>query len=431
MKETIKMNRFSLACIPLFLLMLSSCLSANDTLSLSTGTLIKYSIYEGYPINYAQSIMEDSKGNIWIATVDGVFKYSSGSIIHYTLEEGLGGLDCTSVFEDGEGTIWVGHHNFDGMSCYKDGAWLNIVSGDETPRIVYAFNEGIDGNLYISGRDKDFNPHIFIYDGISFEKLWLPWEGYDEITLGQDGKLYVSSYSNLLVYDYDSWESYYSSFHSLYNKIQDASGFFWITSAGAGLKKFKDGVFEATFTYLNTQGGLLSDECFDVELQSSDSKRKVDELWVVTRSGVCTYDGQSWDKQSELNDAFVELSDLDWISAKWVYDIMFDSRGNMWFATRDGFYEYKPTFTVSSEDLEAEHSIEIYPNPVNDILNIEMDGVPQAKALIVNVQGETVYSNMSLYEGSQQFDLGALTSGMYILLIEIADKTYSYILNKL
>ena len=228
------------------------------------------------------------------------------------------------------------------------------------------------------------------------------------------------------MYDYDSWSNYYSSFHTLNNKIEDASGYLWITSSGAGLKKFKDGVFVETFTYLDTQGGLLSDECFDVELQSSDSKRTVDELWVATRSGVCTYDGQSWNKQGELNSALAELSNAGWASAKWVYDIMFDSRGNIWFATRDGFFEYKPTFTVSSEDLEAKQNIEIYPNPVSDILNIELDGMSASHLLIANQAGESVM-NMDLKQGlKHQVEVGHLSPGVYVVTVTSSAAKQSY-----
>lgn len=54
------------------------------------------------------TISEDSKGNIWIGALNGLYKYDGESYVRYSTENGLSYNDTRAVYEDSNGVIWVG-----------------------------------------------------------------------------------------------------------------------------------------------------------------------------------------------------------------------------------------------------------------------------------------------------------------------------------
>lgn len=54
------------------------------------------------------AISEDSKGNIWIGALNGVFKYDGSSFKKFSVSDGLSYNDTRVIFEDKENVIWVG-----------------------------------------------------------------------------------------------------------------------------------------------------------------------------------------------------------------------------------------------------------------------------------------------------------------------------------
>lgn len=62
---------------------------------------------------YYQSIVEDEKGHIWMATYnDGVYKYNGKILVHYPVKEKGINLNLISIYKDQNNKIWVGtfHH---------------------------------------------------------------------------------------------------------------------------------------------------------------------------------------------------------------------------------------------------------------------------------------------------------------------------------
>ncbi|MBI3652312.1 MAG: hypothetical protein HY231_14920 [Acidobacteria bacterium] len=54
------------------------------------------------------SMIYDSKGTLWIATLMGLIKYSDGKPTVYTTTQGLSHNDLASLYEDREGILWLG-----------------------------------------------------------------------------------------------------------------------------------------------------------------------------------------------------------------------------------------------------------------------------------------------------------------------------------
>jgi len=75
-------------------------------------------------------------------------------------------------------------------------------------------------------------------------------------------------------------------------------------------------------------------------------------------------------------------------------------------------------------ELQFNNSIEVYPNPTNDILNIQMPQPMDGTLSITNVLGQQVYAGIMANNSSlTQVSMGSLSQGVYLLKIESAQQT--------
>ena len=67
---------------------------------------IHYTTREGLRSNNVWSMLEDSQGNIWIASSSGLTRYDGENFTHFTLI--WPNWICTALYEDSKGNIWIG-----------------------------------------------------------------------------------------------------------------------------------------------------------------------------------------------------------------------------------------------------------------------------------------------------------------------------------
>ena len=96
-------------------------------------------------------------------------------------------------------------------------------------------------------------------------------------------------------------------------------------------------------------------------------------------------------------------------------------------AAYKGVYGLSLDFTTSTLELdENDFVLNIYPNPVADILNIELDGMPASHLMIANQAGESVM-NMDLKQGlKHQIEVGHLSPGVYVVTVTSSAAKQSY-----
>lgn len=101
---------------------------------------------------FPTSVLEDSKGNIWIAGNDGgALFYNKKQWIHYTYENGFSNEIVTAFFEDKEGNIWLatngsGIFRFAGNSF----TYYDRNSGFSSPSIM-SIAQRPTGDLFFTG----------------------------------------------------------------------------------------------------------------------------------------------------------------------------------------------------------------------------------------------------------------------------------------
>ena len=126
-------------------------------------------------------------------------------------------------------------------------------------------------------------------------------------------------------------------------------------------------------------------------------------------------------------------SSFDWVlSGGVLLNAASNASSVQWNAGPTGqifIYETDANGCVGSDSLEVsilfvgidesnENSIVVYPNPVKDLLNIELpESFASPKISVIDIQGRTVMSVLSSSR-SMSLDLSNLSSGNYILLLE-------------
>ncbi len=150
----------------------------NDTTSLSSKQLY--------------DVFEDSKGNIWVGTDDGINVIKKGNKYFkcYRIEDGLPDNGVRSILEDDQGNLWLG--TYKGLSKFTDAVNLpedpkfknysvedGIQSNEFRGRSAY---KGTDGMMYFGGvngfnmfypdsiKDNPYVPDVILTDFLLFNK---------------------------------------------------------------------------------------------------------------------------------------------------------------------------------------------------------------------------------------------------------------------
>ncbi|MCP9290808.1 sensor histidine kinase [Gracilimonas sediminicola] len=107
-------------------------IGSNDLRYLPTleGPAITFGDEDGFTAGRVFGISEDTKGQIWVLTDDGVFVYKGDYFKNLTREDGLYYNSVRTIFEDSRGRMWIGTR-----------AGLNRIDGGEMKKIELLSNE--------------------------------------------------------------------------------------------------------------------------------------------------------------------------------------------------------------------------------------------------------------------------------------------------
>jgi hypothetical protein len=88
----------------------------------------------------------------------------------------------------------------------------------------------------------------------------------------------------------------------------------------------------------------------------------------------------------------------------------------------DDNFESVCTFLVSNENIFDESSIQIFPNPTSDILNIKMENQASAQLTIFDIYGKKVLEKMEVNQNEIQLSTSSFSQGVYFLKMEMEGK---------
>lgn len=228
------------------------------------------------------SVLEDRKGNFWFGTdSSGVYYYDGKSFQHFTTKEGLVNNFIFEIYEDKAGNIWFGTRG--GASRYDGKSFRNFTT-----------KEGLSHNEIFS---------------IIEDRTGKFWFGTKGSTCFYDGKTFA------VFRDKDG-----NAFNSIWSIIEDKNGNIWLSGRG-GLWRY-DGSMSANFT---RNGGLFVYEDKKGNIWNGGSNG--DGKFVLSR-----YAAESLsDKKPTVTEIAQSLN---------LFRIFEAHDGSIWFGAFDGVHRY-------------------------------------------------------------------------------------------
>jgi ligand-binding sensor domain-containing protein len=233
---------------------------------------------------YAFDVLEDRKGNIWIASDQlGAFRIDAetGAITNFNTNDGLGHKRNMCVYEDKTGNIWIGGQG--GLSKYDGIEFTNFTKEDGLPHNdINTILEDSSGNLWFGTRG-----NAGLYDGNTFSEI-----------KNNEGK----------------------AFFNVWSIIEDKSGYIWLIDS-SGLWKYS--------------GGTFTHELTDVWKIYQGNKN---DFWL---SGMIKGGGSKL-KRIEANSMVEKEFIITEIfkTENMIFDFVEDAKGNIWIGGGDGVWLY-------------------------------------------------------------------------------------------
>ena len=249
------------------------------------------------------SVLEDSRGNFWFASIgSGVYYYDGKSFQNFTTDDGLANNTVTNIYEDKAGNIWFG--TGDGISRYDGKSFRNFKTR-ETPAVTPA--DSVNASAYKktlpenSWTHNDVNAIIEDNNG----KFWVGTRGY---AFAYDGKTFTAI------------TNAGKPFTNVRSIIKDKKGTIWLGGFD-GLWRY-DG---KTFTNFTKKfvGYIYEDKKGNIWTSSESSNN----TWVLSR-----YDEKSLTDKKPAETVIT--------NKPMTFGILEDDKGNIWFGAFDGAYRY-------------------------------------------------------------------------------------------
>lgn len=323
---------------------------------------------EGLSTGTVNCVFKDSKGFIWIGTVDGLNRYNAYSIKIFKTDPddptSIGGNIISTIAEDHLGRIWVGTRTggisiFDWetetFSHYRNTADPNSLSNNYVRKILIDDQKNV-----LVGTTSGLN--IYNWEDDTFDRLLHDPENISTIShdavfsIVQDapGSYWVGTHSGGVDYfdlktrsfkHYNYVENYDMGLTNRKPLMKDSSGNIWIGTDGEGAYRYNPGKDAFThFEYSANKNGLKSNivTCF----HEDDLGR----IFIGTDgAGINIYD--------PLKNTFSyvqrSLFDEESISSDAIYDFYKDDMGILWVSTFRGgvnvFSKYHSKFKLYVE----------------------------------------------------------------------------------
>jgi ligand-binding sensor domain-containing protein len=175
------------------------------------------------------SVLEDRKGNFWFASIgSGVYYYDGKSFRNFTTKEGLAGNGVTCIYEDKIGNIWFGTEN--GASCYDGKSFRNFTTKEGL--FINGVNSIIEdktGKFWFATRG-----NTLVYDGKTFTVLThdgKPFTNVRNIIEDKKGNIWLGGKDGLWRYEGKIFTNFTENFVGCIYK--DKKGNIWTSSESA------------------------------------------------------------------------------------------------------------------------------------------------------------------------------------------------------
>ncbi|MRT92017.1 hybrid sensor histidine kinase/response regulator transcription factor [Ancylomarina sp. 16SWW S1-10-2] len=313
-----------------------------------------YSFFQlkGLPQNDVNLIYRDSKGFMWIGTLDGLHRFDGYSYKTYRISENPESISSNMIIdiaEDSKGNIWISTY---GRGICK----LNPI----TEKFTIYHSSGKDGYKIDSD---DITCMTIDKDDV----IWVgTWYGYSRITLDKKSdaisEIITVSLKNTSIDDFTTVRKIYRDNFTIVKKIhQDQDGQIWIGTNGRLLRLLnpyanKDQIKYETFkcqaeNFCDYEGGFLiggpsisavqkqADGSYEISpiltISANTMIYKNQKIWLGNRFGITCLQynpKKGWQIEQQLNKQKIK----DEFPSNIVTCLTEDESGQIWAGTRGG-----------------------------------------------------------------------------------------------
>lgn len=293
------------------------------------------------PSNIVRNMIQDNRGNIWIASWQGIFKYDGKSFTNITSK--VSSARFFSVLEDKKGNMWFGSigsgvYYYDGKSfrnfTTRDGLADNGVTDiyeDKTGNIWFATGSGAslyDGKSFRNfkmkeGLSNNNNGSDSTHVSTLENEVWSQ-NDINTITEDNTGKFWFGTKGSVYVYDGKTFTNLTNNgkrFANVRSIIKDKKGNIWLGGEN-GLWRY-DGHTFANFTH-DFIGYFYEDKAGNIWTISNAKDRQ----WALSR-----YDEKSLTDKTPIVTPIMSIK-------KMLCGILEANDGSIWFGASDGVYRY-------------------------------------------------------------------------------------------
>jgi len=329
------------------------------------------------PYDYISCITQDSRGTLWVGTMNGLCRFDSlkkGFITykHNQSKQSLSSNAVMCITEDKSGDLWIGTSFGINVynrktACFKRILHENGELNSPASNYIRCILQDHRGNLWFGTDDAgicQFNPRTGKYqhfkhnnserNSLGENQVWCMYEDHQQhIWVGTiNGGLnrYNPQSNGFDTYYYSKNDPSSIPSNSLTSILEDASGNLWITTHGGGI------------AFQNTRDNAF--ECFKAEANNSNSlshntvrcfyEDKKGQIWIGTDGGGLNL----FDRKTKTFRAFKTENGL---SSNMITDICEADAEHIWLATWKGgiclFNTQNYTIQVFTNDPHDKNSI--------------------------------------------------------------------------
>jgi ligand-binding sensor domain-containing protein/signal transduction histidine kinase len=253
---------------------------------------------------------------LWIATEGGgLIRYKDGVFRSFSRKDGLLNDFVRVVYQDRKGQIWIGTDN--GLFRFLSDRIERVDNSDGVPSIaVHAIHEDNQGRLWAGGS------RLLCLDGSTHREYRLPEEGSQNrvksITQTRDGTMWVGTIGGLynMASGVDSFRRVKETSGTVRFLQETSDGTLWIGTIGHGIYKY----WKHEFSQMTAPGSLPSNTALNLFEDIENN------IWVGTQAGML--------RLSKTPIQTVTLPDAGDYDAETVYE---DHNGDLWIAAANLF----------------------------------------------------------------------------------------------
>ena len=290
----------------------------------------------GLPANDVYGLLEDSQGNIWVGTSEGVAKFDGRT--WETFIPGNSGLAyryVNGLAEDKHGRIWMS--TLSGGSVYNNGEWIEYDRfGDDEGEQQLPSNSLF--NVYYDSQDR-----VWFATGLGAAVLedgeWTLYNRGDGlntniisvVTEDSMGRVWLTHWQGINILDNGFWNSLKTENADIRTDLvlasrEDSQGRMWFGTIGDGVAIY-DG---RQWTKLNRANGRLPND----NVRSFAEDTATGRTWVGTDGGVVgLVNDELW---------MVYTAESTPLPHNRVNELLLDRNGNLWVGTGNGVAVFHP-----------------------------------------------------------------------------------------